>query len=302
MVISSSLFQPVRIEAAEHAVLAADVSAPTPRGPVVFAHGFGQTRGAWRSTAEQLHAAGYQTLAYDARGHGDSNWNPLDRPYGPDQFTDDLIVIAGEQPRPPVLVAASMGGLSGLAAEARWPGLFSALVLVDITPRWDTRGVERILGFMTAHPDGFESLAGAADAISAYLPHRPRKSEDALRAVLRQADTGRWNWHWDPRMVEEFARDGERYQDALAQAAAAVKCPVLLISGGRSDLVGPQHISDFLQLVPHAQHVELADATHMVAGDDNTAFTTAVLNYLGSLSARPSPASYSTEQVTGARP
>ncbi|MFS2047326.1 alpha/beta fold hydrolase, partial [Stenotrophomonas geniculata] len=62
-------------------------------------------------------AAGLQTLAYDARGHGDSDWNAADLPYHGEQFADDLIVLAGEQPRPPVLVAASMGGLFGLLAE-----------------------------------------------------------------------------------------------------------------------------------------------------------------------------------------
>ncbi|WP_148239687.1 alpha/beta fold hydrolase, partial [Stenotrophomonas maltophilia] len=41
-------------------------------GRVLFAHGFGQTRHAWNATARALSAAGLQTLAYDARGHGDS--------------------------------------------------------------------------------------------------------------------------------------------------------------------------------------------------------------------------------------
>jgi hypothetical protein len=32
--------------------------------------------------------------------------------------------------------------------------------------------------------------------------------------------------------------------------------------------------------VPHARHVHLPQATHMVAGDDNDAFTATVLEYL----------------------
>lgn len=268
---------------------------------ILFAHGFGQTRGAWTGAAAAITRAGYATLSYDARGHGESAWNQADVPYSGDQFTDDLIVIAGEHDRPPVLVAASMGGLFGLVAESRWPGLFSAMVLVDITPRWDTRGVERILAFMTAHPDGFASLEAAADIIAAYMPHRPRKSEDALRALLRPTSTGRWTWHWDPRLVEELARDSEQHQSAIADAARRVECPVLLVSGGRSDLVTPQTISEFLSLVPHAQHVHLPDATHMVAGDDNNAFTAAVLNYLDALPSVSAAASSAiTEHVNGA--
>ncbi len=268
------------------------------RPPILFAHGFGQTRGAWAAAAETLASAGHATLRYDARGHGDSDWNPADTPYHGDQFTDDLIVVAGDLPTPPVLVAASMGGLFGLMAEARWPGLFSAMVLVDITPRWETGGVERILAFMSAHPHGFASLDAAADSIAAYMPHRPRKSGDSLRALLRPTQDGRWNWHWDPRLVDELARDSEQHQDAIAAAARKVRCPLLLISGGRSDLVSAQTVEEFMALVPHAQHVHLPVATHMVAGDDNNAFTAAVLNYLDALPS--AAASARTEHVTGA--
>ncbi|MBZ4276289.1 lysophospholipase, partial [Mycobacterium tuberculosis] len=62
-------------------MLAATRSAPGRRGTVLFAHGFGQTRHAWTATAQSLAAAGYQTLAYDARGHGDSDWNPATLAY-----------------------------------------------------------------------------------------------------------------------------------------------------------------------------------------------------------------------------
>ena len=262
---------------------------PSPRAlqshpALIYAHGFGQTRGAWSRTGQAMAAHGYAGLAYDARGHGESDRNAADLPYTGDQFADDLIVVAGEQPEPPVLVGASMGGLFGLIAESRWPGLFRAMVLVDITPRWEHAGLQRILAFMTAFPDGFDSLEQAADAIAAYQPQRrTRKSPDDLRELLREGIDGRWRWHWDPRLVDELARDSAQHQDAIAEAARRVQCPVLLISGGRSDLVSEKTVEEFKQLVPHARHVHLPQATHMVAGDDNDTFTAAVLEYLAEL-------------------
>jgi pimeloyl-ACP methyl ester carboxylesterase len=271
---------------------------------LIYAHGFGQTRGAWTRTAQRMAEHGYGGLAYDARGHGESDRNPADLAYAGDQFADDLIVVAGEQPEPPVLVGASMGGLFGLIAESRWPGLFRAMVLVDITPRWESAGLQRILGFMTAFPDGFASLEHAADVIAAYQPQRrTRKTPDDLRELLREGDDGRWRWHWDPRLVDELARDSAQHQDAIAEAARRVQCPVLLISGGRSDLVSEKTVEEFKQLVPHARHVHLPQATHMVAGDDNDAFTATVLEYLAGLSAAPGTAEpETTESVPGAAP
>lgn len=258
----------------------------TARTSLLFAHGFGQTRGAWLQSGMALAAEGHAGLAYDARGHGESTRNAADLPYTGEQFADDLIIIAGERAQPPVLVGASMGGLFGLIAEARWPGLFRAMVLVDITPRWEQAGMQRILGFMTAFPAGFDSLEHAGDIIAAYLPHRrARKSPEELRELLREGADGRWRWHWDARLIDDLVRDSAQHQDGIAEAARAIRCPVLLISGGRSDLVSAQTVEEFQALVPHAHHVHLAQATHMLAGDDNDAFTATVLEYLSGLPA-----------------
>ena len=249
---------------------------------VIYLHGFGQTRQAWQGTAQRLALAGYAGLAIDGRGHGESGRNDPAHPYSMDQFIADIEDVAQGKP---VLVGASMGGLLGLLTEGEArEGLYRALILVDITPRWESQGVERILDFMGAHPEGFADLDAAADAIASYLPHRRRrKTPEELSSLLVRHDDGRWRWHWDPRLLDEVARDGERYQARLMAAARQVRIPTLLISGGLSDLVSTATVEEFLALVPHAQHVRIADATHMVAGDRNDAFTGAILDFLNAL-------------------
>ncbi|MFC5582550.1 alpha/beta fold hydrolase [Rhodanobacter terrae] len=264
--------------------LAVETRHPAGDPTLLFAHGFGQTRGAWSGAAAALAETGCRCVTFDTRGHGESD-RVVSGDYHMDQFADDLLRMAAAQPQPPILVGASMGGLLGivLAGEVR-PAPFRALVLVDITPRWETVGVERILAFMQAHPDGFADYDEAAEQIAAYLPQRrERKSEQQLRPLLREGADGRLRWHWDPALLAGgVVQESERYQPRLQAAAAKIDVPVLLLSGARSDVVSRATVDEFLQLVPHARHVELSHATHMVAGDANDAFTREVVRFVQS--------------------
>ncbi len=129
--------------------------------------------------------------------------------------------------------------------------------------------------------DGFESLEQAADAVSAYLPHRakPPQPEGGLKKNLRLRD-GRWYWHWDPAFLTKPADDPFVRMDALEQAAIDLRIPILLIRGKLSDVVSTEGVQDFLAKVPRAEFVELSAAGHTAAGDDNDAFTDAVVGFV----------------------
>ena len=265
--------------------LSVDVRHESGAPSLLFAHGFGQTRRAWHAASAALAERGCRCVTFDSRGHGESDRAP-DGDYHMQQFADDLLALANAQPAPPILVGASMGGLLGLVTAGEvHPAPFRAMVLVDITPRWETAGVERILAFMQAHPDGFASYAEAAEQIAAYLPQRrERKSEQQLRPLLRAGADGRLRWHWDPALLSGgLVSESERYQPRLFAAAAKVSVPVLLLSGERSDVVSHHTIDEFLALVPHARHVQVPGATHMLAGDANDAFTAAIAGFIESL-------------------
>jgi pimeloyl-ACP methyl ester carboxylesterase len=282
---------PLEFRSADGTPLAATLREPLPTGdsraPVLLAHGFGQTRHSWGGTQARLAAAGHRSLAFDMRGHGASGRNPPGQDYLAAQFVADLRATAAALGERPVLVGASMGGLTGLFAQAT-DALFSALVLVDVTPRWEAAGMHRIQGFMRAHPDGFPDFDAAADAIAAYQPQRAtRKTPRQLEALLQRDADGRLRWHWDVRLLDGFVATSATLQVPLEDAARAVRVPTLLLSGGRSDLVSDSTVRHFLELVPQAAHVRLADATHMLAGDDNDAFADALLEFLRAQSLPP---------------
>jgi pimeloyl-ACP methyl ester carboxylesterase len=254
---------------------------PSDGPPLLLTHGFGQTRLAWEESAHKLAARGFQVLALDARGHGDSDWS-ANAEYTLDDFLDDLDRVVATLDQPPILIGASMGGLLGLLAMGeRDPPPFAALVLVDIAPRWETAGVERILDFMRARPDGFASIDEALELVQQYLPHRAQRHDaGSLGRYLRPRADGRLRWHWDPRLLESVGAAATPYLARLISAAQNVRAPTLLVSGAMSDVIRPESIAEFLTLVPHAEHVEIADATHMLVGDRNTRFLSAVEAFL----------------------
>jgi pimeloyl-ACP methyl ester carboxylesterase len=254
------------------------------RPPVLLLHGGGQTRHSWSGTAGQLAARGYEAWTMDLRGHGDSDWAG-DGDYTTDAMVEDLDSVCDEIGRPPVLVGASMGGMVGLVSEGSLrPGRLRALVLVDIATQLEPAGVERIVGFMSAAPDGFATLEEAADAIAAYRPNRPRPSNlDGLRKNLRRGDDGRWRWHWDPAFLSGKSRDGRSDLDTLGDAARNLALPTLLVRGRMSDMLSLEGVATFREQCPHARFIDIADAGHMVVGDRNDAFTEAVIDFVEQL-------------------
>lgn len=273
---------PIRFDVEQGLSLVGDAWGDPGRPPVLLLHGGGQTRHAWAGTAITLADAGWHAIALDQRGHGESDWAP-DGNYDRLRYADDVIDVARALARPPVLVGASLGGISSLLAIHRAPEpIARALVLVDIATRMEPKGLERIFEFMRARPEGFESLEEAADAIAAYNPHRPRPTDlGGLEKNLRRGPDGRWRWHWDPRFLDQkHPAEPPQQWRALDEAAASLTIPTLLVRGRMSDILSEAGARVFLEQVPHAKLADISQAGHMVAGDRNDLFTDAVLEFL----------------------
>jgi pimeloyl-ACP methyl ester carboxylesterase len=178
------------------------------------------------------------------------------RGHGESDIRRVIEAIGGE----PVVVGASLGGLVGMMIAA-------------------------------SAPQGFASLEEAAEAVSAYLPHRPRpKDTSGLQRNLRLRH-GRYFWHWDPAFGAMGRRAGANAKfdapNPLMDVARALTIPTLLVRGARSSIVSEAGAREFLELVPHAEFVDIAGAHHMVAGDANDAFNDAVFGLVARQSGMP---------------
>jgi pimeloyl-ACP methyl ester carboxylesterase len=287
---SSTLRDPARIECVggNGVRLVADAYGQLGAPGVVLLHGGGQTRHSWGGTAATLADAGFYAVSADLRGHGDSDWDP-DGDYSMELFAADVVAWC-ELLDSPVIVGASLGGMAALwaegtrADEGREPA-GRALVLVDIAHRSERAGVERIVNFMTGSPEGFASLEEAAEAISSYMPHRPRPTKlDGLARNLRRGADGRYRWHWDPQFMSGSQRPRTSVDtDVFADHARRLRGPVLLVRGRLSDVVSEAVAREFVDIVPQAEYVDVGDAHHMVAGDRNDVFAEAVVGFLRGL-------------------
>jgi pimeloyl-ACP methyl ester carboxylesterase len=257
----------------------ADANGPA-GGSVLMLHGGGQTRHSWKATSRVLGAAGLRVTAIDLRGHGDSDWSPAGE-YGVEHHCADVLEVLDQIPTPTTLIGASLGGLTGLLVASESAGRISRLALVDVVPRFEKAGSKRIRDFMRGAPHGFASLDEAADAVAAYLPHRPRPATtEGLRKNLRLREDGRWYWHWDPRIMADPPKEPSPIRVARLEASArSLTIPVLLIQGKLSDVVSDEGVADFRTQVPHAEVVKLPGTAHTAAGDNNDAFSTAVVEF-----------------------
>ncbi|MDA1098406.1 MAG: alpha/beta hydrolase [Proteobacteria bacterium] len=253
-----------------------------PDGPlVVLLHGGGQTRHAWKGAGETLGGSGYHAVAFDARGHGDSDWADPEA-YGPDFMVEDLCcVIRALGAESPILVGASMGGGVSLVSIGTGKVDAKALVLVDMAPRIEPEGSRRIQEFMNQKPGGFDSLEEVAEAIANYQPHRPRpRNLDGLAKNVRRAADGKYRWHWDPVRRQFQNANTPAYRQRLHECADTLTLPTLLVRGGLSDVLSEAGAQSFLEQCPHAEYVSVKDAAHMVAGDRNDIFAGSVIEFL----------------------
>ncbi len=252
----------------------------TPGRPaLVCLHGITQTAHSWDEVAPTL-AKTHHVRALDQRGHGDSTWAP-DGDYRIATQNQDVEGFLGAiDAAPAILVALSMGGLVALTLAARRPELVRALVVVDIAPEVQRGGVDNIRSFVAATDelDTFEDFVQRAHSFN------PRRSLDNIRERLRhnlkQLPSGRWTWKYDP-ALRHPARVADGMHD-LWEEVARIRCPVLIVRGGESDILAPEVAARFGGVVG-AEVRTVPGAGHSVMGDNPAGFLAAVAPFLAGL-------------------
>ncbi len=245
--------------------------------PMVLLHGVGQTCHTWDLFAAAM-SPHFHIMAFDQRGHGDTDWAP-DKDYSRAAMVRDVLAFTTALALERFfLIGMSMGGANALSFTAQYPEKVEALVVVDIGPRVESQGVQHIRDFM-AHYREFSSLEEAARAIHRF---NPRRSLEVIRQYtvvynLKQLPNGKWTWKYDPYFSEGHRPlDLKKMQEELSAAVTRIRCPTLVVKGAESDVFSLEGARSLQAAIPGAEFALVPGAGHSVMGDNPPGFEAAV--------------------------
>jgi pimeloyl-ACP methyl ester carboxylesterase len=214
--------------------------------PVLLIHGFASTlRRNWDGTGwmSALARAGYRAIAYDQRGHGES-----EKRYDPDDYSplrlaeDALAVLDAAAAGHAAVMGYSMGARVALEVALRHPNRVRALVLAGMGSEFRDFGGPRYDREIVARALEADDTSGFAPGALFY-----RRFADQVRAD-RRALAACWR-----RPIREIG----------AADLAQVTVPVLLTVGDRDSIAGdPEPLASAM---PNARIVRLAGKDHMSA-------------------------------------
>lgn len=262
-------------------MLAADVFAQDgARAEVLLLHGGGQNRHSWQRIAHRLQALGMKVIAMDARGHGDSDWD-RSADYSREKLALDIRAAYRHfDLSAPLVIGASMGGLTAIDGLGLHGLPACGLVLLDVAPMTEEQGFDRIQSFMMQAPEGYASVDAVAQAVAVYRGTPPRNGpHTGLMRNLRLTPEGRYRWHWDPRLLASRRLDVQTRRAHVSRILAQIDLPVLLLRGEHSDFVTQAGAEDFLRIARQGRALTIAGAGHMVSGEDNDGFLQAILDF-----------------------
>ena len=192
-------------------------NARAPGDPIVLLHGITGSSNDWHSMASLLD--GRRVIAFDARGHGESDWDPGEA-YAVDMhFADVATALAELEIERCILAGFSMGGGVAMLAAAALPERVAALAVIDAYP----------------HPEQTPGSARIA------------------RWVSMSAGETR---HFDPaisRHFRELLEAGIATRADLRTMWEAVTCPTVVVRGGASEVLPAEMAAEMIAALPHAQ-------------------------------------------------
>ena len=248
--------------------------------PLVLLHGLRGHARVWEYVAEAL-CGDYHVYALDQRGRGDTDHAP-GGDYSTDAFVADLAEFVDAIGLDKfILFGHSMGGRNSMAFAGQYPERLERLCVVDIGPRIEPAGGNRITEELRNLPPQFDNFEDA-------LAHVQTGNRFASEAVMRrrlggqtyETSDGKIGWKFDPAIREQRINGTAAPAADLWPALERIPCPTLVVRGTETDLLTEETARQMIDTLAQGTLVEIESAGHMVFEDNPADFIAAVKNWL----------------------
>ncbi len=230
----------------------------------------------------------YRVVAVDVRGRGRSDYDSNSANYNPAVYAQDMLLLLDELGADKaILCGTSMGGLMSLVMAALQGQRVSAMILNDIGPEVDQRGLERIKAYFgKARPVGSweEAAAQVREVNGAAFPEYTDTDWMSFARALYREEGGVPVLAYDPAISEPVAEDDAAAvpADLWPLFAACATIPMLVIRGELSDILAPGCVQSMHAKKPDLQSVEIPGRGHAPSLDEPAAIA-AIDSFLAGL-------------------
>lgn len=256
---------------ADASPLAFDRAGP-PGRPVVLLHGIGGGRAIWRGTVDALAAAGFDAIAVDLPGYGDSRQRA---PGGVDAMAASVVgLIDALGLDRAAVVGHSMGGMVAQALAASHPGRLNALVLACTSPAFGKPDGDWQARFVAERLAPLDAGGGMPALAAALVPPMVGPGADPAGVALATRVMG---------AVPEAT-----YRAVLAAIVAfdrradlpAVAAPTLCLAGTLDRTAPPEVMQRMAARIPGARYAAIDGAGHIANVEQPAAFHAALVGFL----------------------
>jgi pimeloyl-ACP methyl ester carboxylesterase len=234
------------------------------KGPaLLLLHGGALSANTWDMVCMAL-GDDARCVALDLPGHGDSGWLET---YGIESAVADVTEFVDRLAWPTLhIVGMSLGGNIAFHLSAAQPRRIRSLTIVDVGPRVNLGATDNMRQFLLAA----DQFATFDDLVAGALKASPRSDPALLRyrylSLVRVNPDGSWNWRQH--------RHPHNFEDTLAKLrempslAPRIRCPVMIVRGGRSRVITSEDVHEFAAAFAHGRTLIVPDAGHNVQEDN----------------------------------
>ncbi len=217
-----------------------------------------------------------RVIALDSRGRGQSEYDKNPENYNlAVELGDVVTVLTALAVGKAVFIGSSRGGMLAMLLGVAHPTLVAGVVLHDIGPVIDAKGVARIKSYVGKLPQPRSYAEGAEILRRLMSAHFPKLTNEQWLGVAQRT----WKMldselvlSYDVKLARALADvDIERPLPPLwNEFDALARVPLMVIRGANSDILSPETVMQMQAHHPGMQLVEVPDQGHvpLLEGED----------------------------------